>query len=398
MVTRGMATAVVAAALWAGTLGASLANAAPTLTLGTGTDPTESITTQVTASGVSEDKQSSPTVTVKSTGGRECGANPFADEESGGSVLFGGEDVSEGSFSHSVNHTFETAGSYLLCGWLTDGAQGGAVVATASLTVSVRLPHLSLAFTAPTTVAAGQAFQVVTTAQAEVRRPVTAFILPSTGRGCPANSSAAPNGSGANLLAFPGQSSTTWNVAGGPFAEVSNLTIQSAGAYMLCGYIQYPSSESPPEMTAGASITATAPPPPCVVPTFTSLTTLGAIEHALDVGGCAVGSIKRVASRKVRAGRVVALNHVAGTRLAAGTGITITISTGPPCIVPHVSPGTTLARTESRLLANHCAVGKLGSARSHHIRRGRVLRLAARSGQLLPSHTPVAIVLAKRRR
>src|ERR1700749_2389230 len=114
MGTRGIAIVAAGIALWFCALSSSLADAAPTLTLSTGPDPTESITTQVSASGTAEDKQTAATVTIKPTGGRECGANPSAAEGAGGTFLFGGEDVAEGPFSHSVNHTFEAAGSYLL--------------------------------------------------------------------------------------------------------------------------------------------------------------------------------------------------------------------------------------------------------------------------------------------
>ncbi len=382
----------LALAITIGLLAASTAAAAPTLTLNTGADPAESITTQLIASGTSTDKQTSLGVTVKPTGGQGCGANFSADASAGSSVVFGGEGVVEGSFSTTTNRTFDTAGSYLLCGWLTDA---GMVVANTSLTFTVRSPHLALSIAAPATVAVEQNFQIVTTAQAEVRRSVEVFVLPDTGRGCPANASAAASTSGVSFVDFPAQHSNNWPVTGGPFAESSNETLKSSGQYLACGYVQYPSSQSPPEITASAAITAVAPPPPCVVPTFTSLTTLGSIQRAIKAGGCTVGSIRRVASRKVRAGYVIALNHAPGTKLASGTAVAITVSTGPPCTVPHVSAGTALGTAERRLLANHCAVGKVSSARSRRYRRGRVLRLGTRAGLVLASHAPVAVIVSR---
>jgi hypothetical protein len=305
----------------------------------------------------------------------------------------------EGPLSQSVNHTFENAGSYLLCGWLNDDTQvNDPVVATASLIVTVRPPHLALSVAAPASVAVGQTFQLVTTAQAEVERNVEVFVLPNTGRGCPANASAADSTSGVLPVDFPVHGNS-WPVDGGPFAEVVNLTLSGAGQYLACAYVQYQSDQSPPEITASASIAAVAPPPPCIVPAYSSSVTRQKVaEQAIRVSGCALGAVRHLASRTVRAGYVIGLSAPAGKHLAPGTAVAISVSTGPPCIVPHVSAGTALSIAERRLSANHCSVGKISSARSRRYRHGRVLRLGARTGQVLASHAPIAIVLAGRRR
>ncbi len=318
----GAVSATCAVAL--GSIGASSTAAAPTLTLGTGADPTESITTQLLTSGTTTNDRTSLSATIKPTGGQGCAANDSAD---GGQNLFFGANVEEGPFSQSVNHTFESAGSYLLCGWLNDNEQSGdPVVATASLTFTVRPPHLALSISAPATVRPGQTFQIVTTAQAEVTRKVSEYVLPNTGRGCPANSAASAEASGARSVYWPAQGGE-WRVEGGPFSESVNETLRSTGRYLICAYVQYPSSESPPEASANAVVTVVSPP--------------------------------------------------------------------PPCIVPHVRAGSTLVSTERQIRDSHCAVGRVRATRSRRYRRGRVLRLGARPGQVLRYQAPVEIVVSK---
>ncbi len=371
--------------------GATPAVAQPSLTLSTGPDPAESIVTQVIASGASPSNDTVLEVTVKATGGQACATNSSADD---GTAVIDGQIVQEVSFSNSVNHEFQTAGSYLLCGWLNDNSQPGhPIVATASLTVAVRPPHLALSISAPATVAVGQTFQVVTTAQAEVSRAFAEEIVPNTGRGCAANETASLASAGVIAVGWPTRS-TIWAVNGGPFSESANEILRSAGQYLICAYVEYPNSASPPELTSSAAITAVAPPPPCVVPAFTSLSSLATVTRSIRAGSCAVGAIRRVASRKVRSGYVIALSHPSGRQLPSGTAIAITVSTGPPCVVPLVSAGSALGTVERRLAANHCSTGKISSTRSRRYRRGRVLRLGARTGQTLASHAAVPIVIA----
>jgi hypothetical protein len=317
---------VILMALGLGLLCAASAGAA-TLTLSTGTDPTESIATQLSMSGTTTNSHTGLEATIKPTGGQGCGVNDAADS---GQDLFSGSDVAEGPFSQSVNHTFLSAGSYLLCAWLDDNNESGdPVVASASLTVTVRAPHLALSISAPATVRPEQTFEIVTTAQAEVSRKVSEYVLPNTGRGCPANGGAAGQVSGARSVYWPVQGSE-WSVEGGPFNESFNETVRSVGQYLVCAYVQYPSSQSPPEITASAAVSAVLPP--------------------------------------------------------------------PPCVVPRISAGASLASAKSRIRRAHCAVGRIRSARSRRYRHGRVLRLNARRGQVLPYHTALEIVISRGRR
>jgi len=371
------------------------ATPAPTLTLGTGPSPVESIATQLLANGTSISSQTSLSATVKPTGAQECGPNLAADESAGGTVVFGRQTVAEGPFSNSVNRTFQSAGSYLLCAWLNDEAESGSpVVATASLTFTVRTPHLALSVSAPATVLSEQTFQVLTTAQAEAERPVSEYLIPNTSRGCAANAAAAGSESGEIGVYWP-LHGTAWPVIGGPFTESINESLHSPGQYLVCAYVEYPTSQSAPEITASTLITVLAPPPPCVVPTLSAAVKLATAERALTAAGCTVGKITNTASRRIRSGYVSALSPAPGTKLPSGAAVKITISTGPPCVVPHVSAGSSLGKAERHIRLAHCAVGKIRKSRSSHQARGRVLRLGARAGQVLASNAAVEVVVSR---
>jgi hypothetical protein len=298
---------------------------AATLNLSTGADPTESIATQLVMSGATTNSQTGLEATIKPTGGQGCGVNDAAD--SGQNLLFG-SDVAEGPFSQSVNHTFQSAGSYLLCAWLDDNsASGDPVVAAASLTFTVRSPHLALSIAAPATVRPGQAFQIVTTAQAEVSRKVSEYVLPNTGRGCPANGGAAGQVPGSRSVYWPVQGSE-WTVEGGPFNESFNETLLSVGEYLVCAYVQYPSSQSPPEITASAAITAVLPPAHCVVPRISAGVSFASTKSRILRAHCAVGRIRSARSRRYRRGRVLRLNARAGQVLPYHAAVEIVISRG----------------------------------------------------------------------
>lgn len=374
---------------------ATAAEPTPTLTLGTGADPAESIATQLVANGTTISNATVLSATIRPTGGPECGANFAADEGAGGISVFNGSGEPEGPFSASVNHTLQTAGTYLLCAWLNDNTQPSSpVVASASLTFAVRPPHLALSLSAPVSVAPEQIFQLVTNVQAEAERPLSEFLLPDTGRGCPANAAAAVGSAGESTVVWPTHGST-WIVSGGPFSESVNETFHSPGRYLVCAYLQYPSTQSVPELSAGATITVLTPLPPCVVPTLSVAVKPNTAKLAITAAGCAVGKIRLVASRHIRAGYVVSLNPAPTGHYPTGTPVAITISTGPPCVVPHIAPGASLARTKAKLGRANCAVGALHKMKSRRYRHGQLVRLGARAGQVLPSRAPVAIFISR---
>jgi hypothetical protein len=304
------------------------ANAAATLSLTAGPEPVESITTQLIASGSDTGDGDSLQATLKATGGEGCGSNPQAD---GGEALYfsGGANLEAGTFSLSINHTFARAGTYLLCAWiLSDEQASEPVQARDSLTISVRPPHLVLSISAPATALPSQAFQITTTAQAETERTVEEFVVPDTGRGCPVNSDAASSTSAERQVFWPAHYGSGWNVDGGPFSESINETLEGAGVYLICAYVEYLSDQNPPEATANALVTVTVPPAPCVVPNIHGGSALASAEKRIRMARCAIGPIHRVQSRRYRRGLVVRLGVASGRHLPSGAAVAIYVSKG----------------------------------------------------------------------
>jgi len=225
-----LASTVVALAALA-LAGEASAVAAPAIELTRGaSEPVESVTTQLGAV-VSNGGGDYFILKVKPTGGEACGANPNAD--SGYELI--GENVTSASnpVSISRNYTFQLAGDYRVCAWVT-GESTEDVLTSAEATFHVRQPHLTLSVSAPATAPPNQTFQIATTAKAETERSVWEYLLPNTGDGCPANANAAYRTSGERQILG------TWRVTGGPFTETKNESLSTPGVYLLCAYFEYP--------------------------------------------------------------------------------------------------------------------------------------------------------------
>jgi hypothetical protein len=357
---------------------------ASTIAITTGADPVEGVTTQVGAAGSLTSASESVYVTVKPSGGAGCGANRNADT---GDALISTSPPA-GPFTRSTNYTFATAGSYLLCGW--DQTDSTTVTAQTSATVVVRIPKLSIAVAAPAAVNPGQTFQVSTTTQAEATRSLYLLALVDTGRGCPANASAAYASGGISVVSDS-------DVTGGPTTDTRNVTLQNAGQYLLCGFLQYQSSGDPPEAVSTTALTVVAPPPPCVVPPIVKDEPLAATKARLVAASCTAGAVRYVASARYARGSVFKLSPVAGTSLPTGSAVVLYVSTGAPCIVPRIPANRSLASVKRRLKAADCTVGRVAHRRSSAHGRGKVIGLSPAPGHKLSPRATVAIVVSSGR-
>lgn len=191
----------------------------------------------------------------------------------------------------------------------------------ASLTFSVRIPHLSIALAAPATVRPNQIFQIATTAQAEAQRSLAEYLIPNTGDGCPANAAAASDTSNSIEVASS-------SIDGGPTRESENESFQNTGRWIICAYFQYNSFSDPPEAAASAPLSVAYPLPPCVVTHVSHRMSLGTVEARIRAADCSVGRVTRVYSGAVVRGRVVSLSLAQGTRLPSGTAVNIRESAG----------------------------------------------------------------------
>jgi hypothetical protein len=362
---------------------AATAFAAPTIELTRGTaEPVESITTQLGAV-VGNGGNDYFRLYVKPAGGEGCAANAQADHGEG--VLGESVTAETSPVRFSRNWTFQAAGMYKVCAWVTKGSEE--VQAFAETTFTVRAPHLALSISVPPSVQPQQTFQVSTTAQAETERPVWEYVMPNTGSGCPANADAASRASGASGVLGD------WSVTGGPFTETKNESLSSPGSYLFCAYFEYPSIESPPELSASAQMRVVPPPPPCVVPAFHPGAGLGSVEPSIVASSCSIGNISYAASSKVGRGGVLALSPAPGTKLGSGAPVSIVVSAGRPCIVPPIRAGSNLRNVEHLLAAANCRAVVVHT-HSRHVRRGRVVGLGSRAHSRLFPLTRVRVVVS----
>jgi hypothetical protein len=401
---------------------AALATAAQAndITAAVAADPVESITTQIGASGTNTDGSGQNVyATVKPSGGAGCAANYSAD--TGTTVISAG--VTRGSpFNLTVDHVFKAPGAYLLCAWLQPMFQTTNVTASFSTTVAVRIPQLSLSFGVPTAVPTGQLFQVATTTQAEAQRYLYSYVIHDTGRGCPANGGAAANGSAISMHGGG------YSVVGGPSTLTENFTLQSPGAYLLCGYLntdsfsaglppeatgsaafsvfdppvvqtppQSPPQSPPPPPSTASSASPPPPPPPCVVPAMVANEPLATTRARLTAASCTPGTVHYAASARYARGSVFNLSPIPGTSLANAARVDMYVSSGAPCIVPALPRSRSLTSVKRRLVAADCTVGKVTHRHSSRHRRGLVLTTSPITGKRLSPRTVVAIVVSSGR-
>ena len=386
---RRWAGVALLAALVSLSIGVTSAQAAGTINLSVAADPAESITTQLAASGTGAGIETYLNLKVKPAGGQACAANPGADD----GVSVGNSDRNEPNptYATSDNWTFQAAGSYLLCGWISN-FYATTVYAQASLPITVRPPHLSLAITVPATAQPGQTFQIGTTAQAETDRSAYEYSLPDTGSGCPANADAASSASGSRSADF-----NAWDVVGGPLTKTQNQSFTTPGVYLFCAYFEYPRSDSPPEATAIAKTTvmAPAPPPPaCVVPQVGARVSLASMQQSLQAAHCIGGRYALCGKPDGPQGDVIGLNPSPGTQLASGASVDVLLSTGPPCVVPSFSRGATQSSVQKAIRAAHCSVGRTSSVHTRSVRKGRVVALTPNPHTRLGSGASVKILVS----
>jgi len=86
------------------------------------------------------------------------------------------------------------------------------------------------------------------------------------------------------------------------------------------------------------------------------------------------------------------------TSMSPASGVTLPLgarrSRGPRCVVPRIR-GRKLVRAERALIRAHCAVGRVRTARSKHVKRGRVIGQSHRTGDSLPGDTRVGLLISR---
>jgi FKBP-type peptidyl-prolyl cis-trans isomerase len=350
------------------TVAGSALAAESTIEVSIGSEPVESITTQLGAAGTHTDGLYKVHWSVHPAGGAGCGPNPLLD--SGNIAMITPESSSgtgdiEQAYSSTGNWTPEVVGSYLLCGWL-EGLDNEIVVAHTSMPISVRPPHLSVALSVPARVQAGHTFQITTTAQAEATRELYEYILPNAGAGCPANAAAASSASGVIDPSFgSGATANIWSVNGGPSSKTFNQMLKNAGVWRVCAYYQYHGTSSPPEGFTSATVTVVAPAGQrCVVPSLSSKMRLSTIERRIRAAHCSVGKIHHASSARYRRGTVIKLSPGPGTTRPSHTAVQVFVSSGQSSprqgtILETMRPGESLSTQPKVVIPTGAAPSQL---------------------------------------
>ena len=250
--------------------------------------------------------------------GAPCAASAAADP---GTNLLDRSAI-EPTFAVTAVTSFDVAGQYVICGWARDTTKAEApVVASASATINVRAPKLSLKVSTPASVAIDELFTVTTVASAEVTRRAYAGLVPNTGKGCPATYGELQKTKGV----VPVLDQAGFAVTGGPSTDKQQISLPAKGKYLACGYFHRSAITEAPQATSKAEFTVGAP---CVIPNLKGKTTAAA-KKALAKAHCRLGKAKTAKSKTVKKGRIIRTGKKAGTSLPPDTAIGVIVSKGP---------------------------------------------------------------------
>lgn len=243
MVLRGIrgVLAGVLVSLAAMVVGAASASAA-TIEVGISDDPGEDRALTVTASGTAEGDQDVH-VTIKPAGGAACAPRP-EDE----SLLFASR-VDAGAYAEQASATIDDDGDYLLCGYVTRRFDSSTVFATASRPITVRPATATIGLANPARVDPGQSFPVRVTGATEVGRRVFVTSKPAGG---------APCGAAYDLTDDDNDIVFNRDVSGAyDFTEA--VSINEAGSYLLCAWVQESQNDLEPEAATTAQFNVGGP-------------------------------------------------------------------------------------------------------------------------------------------
>jgi len=174
-----------------------------------------------------------------------CGPTPEAEYDS---LMSAPEPATLGQigvYSESVNYTPTESGSFVICGWVTSSVPyqdvtGSPVIASASLPIEVRLPHVSLALSLSRRVTPNRSFGVYLMARSEVAREVILVGLPYSSEGCPVNQDATA-----------AQSLIDSVITGGPRLRTVTLRGLPAGSrWIFCAWAVVPGTLWPEATTS----------------------------------------------------------------------------------------------------------------------------------------------------
>ncbi len=226
---------------------------------------------------------------VRPAGGPACQASYQDDTET-----FPGEDttifapgaqaVPTGAFDVPGTFRPPAPGSYQLCAWLaqTQNSADQPVAGPASLSITARGPQVAqLTVAIPKDLQPNVTFPVTYTTQTDQVLSLYSVLRPATEAPCPASFSLdrGQNHSETNLLGIGQQ-----QVFGGPMTATVT-TRQRTGFYIICTWVEGPTSGEV-DSTATTPVTVGTPPPP--KPDLTLIKATASHRHGVSVAGTAL--------------------------------------------------------------------------------------------------------------
>jgi hypothetical protein len=136
----------------------------------------------------------------------------------------------------------------------------------------------------------------------------------------------------------------------------------------------------------------------CTVPHLAGKT-LSKAKAALAVADCRVGKVTNHSSSTVTKGTVISTSPPAGTSRSAGTAVALTLSSGTPsktkmCTVPKLK-GDTLSKAKTALRRADCGVGKITTAKSKTVAKGRVISSSPKAGSKRKAAAKVSLIVSR---
>jgi hypothetical protein len=305
----------------------SAAHAAPSIAINAPDSGVDSVAIEMGISGTATSSSNTAWLAVEYPGD-PCSTDP---QQNRSNSISGGtfsQSTGSGDYSFSMrvgfDQYYDPPGTYVLCAWLTDENQNGAVVANTSRPFELRSPQLSLSIAVPPVVTRDKPFDISAIAQAEAPRSVWLNILPDTSA-CPATESGAEQTLGQTEPIFD-------HPVFGPVTLPTSQTLHATGSYLACGYFYREVAHGhndeitrPPEATAQTSIHVI---PPCVVPHRVRGMRLAAAKTLVLQGNCRLGRTKHVPSHRYLRGRVTGASVPLDQDQDPGHLVHLSVSTG----------------------------------------------------------------------
>jgi hypothetical protein len=178
---------------------------------------------------------------ARPAGGLPCQASYESDQAAAGGVnqdLFGDwPQVGPGSFTEATTFNPNGVGPYLVCAWLEDGnhaVQDGPI--SASFTArGPQVAELNVALASPTLPGVG--YQIDYTTQTDQQLSLYSIVKPAGGLPCASSFELEQDQNQSESDVFGGSTS----VFGGPTTTTATDTEDTAGAYLICTWIEGPS-------------------------------------------------------------------------------------------------------------------------------------------------------------